>query len=77
MDLSCKTCIHYRYTRKDVPRCAKFKEFDTLTKKICDVETSIARFPDFDLCGPEGKFYQSLKDKKTFSTKSKNNNVQI
>lgn len=66
----CKYCIKtYNFDGWENTLCTKF-EFDTLVPKNDEkyfddkynkcIDTSVARYPDFDLCGIEGKYYESI-----------------
>ena len=64
----CKHCIKtYNFDGWENTLCTKF-EFDTLPKndkKYFDdkyIDTSVARYHDFDLCGIEAKYYESEED---------------
>lgn len=55
--IDCADCIHYSHTPGDTPRCTKFPVLDILDVNVKYVETSVARFDDFNLCGPSAMHF--------------------
>ena len=57
MATPCKLCIHsVQYPHGTGLRCRKFKRIDL-------VETSIARYDGYDLCGKQGKYFTLCLEK--------------
>lgn len=59
--INCKNCIVINHEE----HCKLFKTITTAhdKPKVHLLEASVARFPDFDLCGVNGKYYQDKVDK--------------
>ena len=53
----CASCVHYIHAPKDTPRCMRYPVTDVLDANVKYLETSVARYEDFNLCGKEGRYY--------------------
>lgn len=58
---SCKTCAYHLQTHKNISLCTRYIALDSATLKPTYLDTTFVRFPDFDLCMPEGREWKPIK----------------